>query len=249
MDLGNSKMLVSHSLRTPRAAGIAGVLFAVLLTTALIFLRLAARTRAGAETWLAHEELALVPHLIPFAGIAFLWLIGVVRDRIGQREDRFFASVFLGSGLLFVAMLFVASGVFAGVLADVASARTGAATDAWRLNHQTASALMHMYAFRMAAVFMISTATIGLRNGLLPRWLGVSGYAIAVILLLGINVTLWVELLFPGWILLLSLYILVENLRNKPALLNLEDAVSGSVPKSVTSEKASLGKDGQLKSS
>ena len=45
-------------------------------------------------------------YLVPFAGIAFLWFIGVVRDRIGEREDKFFATVFFGSGLLFVAMLF-----------------------------------------------------------------------------------------------------------------------------------------------
>ena len=53
-------------------------------------------------------------NLIPFAGIAFLWFIGVLRDRIGEREDRFFATVFLGSGLLFVAMLFVAAAIAAG---------------------------------------------------------------------------------------------------------------------------------------
>lgn len=33
------------------------------------------------------------------AGIAFLWFIGVIRDRSGAHEDRFFATVFLGSGL------------------------------------------------------------------------------------------------------------------------------------------------------
>jgi len=43
---------------------------------------------------------------LPFAGIAFLWFIGVLRDRLGELEDRFFATVFLGSGLLFLAMLF-----------------------------------------------------------------------------------------------------------------------------------------------
>ncbi len=208
-------MLVSRSLRTPRSAGIAGVVFAILLTTSLVLLRLASLPQSGGGTWFTQLELALVPHLIPFAGIAFLWLIGVVRDRIGQREDRFFATVSLGSGLLFVALLFVASGTFAGVFADVASG--GTATEAWELSRKVAAAILHMYAMRMAAVFMISTVTIGLRTNALPAWLGVSGYAIALILLIGIKVTLWVELLFPCWILLLSLYILIENLREKPA--------------------------------
>ena len=71
---------------------------------------------------------------------------------------------------------------------------------------------MRTYAMRMAAVFTISTATIGLRTGFMPRCLGLSGYAMALVLLLVIDVTPWVELLFPLWILLLSLDTLVENL-------------------------------------
>ena len=58
----------------------------------------------------------LALNLLPFAGIAFLWFIGVVRDRIGQGEDRFFATVFLGSGLLFIAMLFVTGAVAGGLV-------------------------------------------------------------------------------------------------------------------------------------
>ena len=56
---------------------------------------------------------------MPFSGIAFLWFIAVVRHLIGDREDRFFATVFLGSGLLFVAMLFIAAGVGGALLAAV----------------------------------------------------------------------------------------------------------------------------------
>src|SRR5262245_35138523 len=110
---------VARSLRTPRAAGIAGVLFAILLTTALVLIRLAAPSEGShfAE-WVAdparRRMVVVALNLVPFAAIAFLWFIGVVRDRIGEREDRFFATVFLGSGLLFVAMLFVASAVTAG---------------------------------------------------------------------------------------------------------------------------------------
>ena len=185
---------VTRSLRTPRAAAIAGVVFALLFTVVLVLVRLASRSEPGdARAWLTDANrtrlIALALHLVPFAGIAFLWFIGVVRDRIGEREDRFFATVFLGSGLLFVAMLFVASGVTAGLLADAAAARTGVPTDAWRLGRSIAAVVMNTYAMRMAAVFMISTATIGLGTGFIPRWLGFSGYAIAVILLLGIDVT------------------------------------------------------------
>jgi hypothetical protein len=70
---------------------------------------------------------------------------------------------------------------------------------------------------RMAAVFTIATATIGLRTGFMPRWIGFSGYAIAVVLLLAIGITPWVKLLFPLWILLLSLDTLVESLGRRRA--------------------------------
>ena len=62
-------------------------------------------------------RLRLAALLMPFAGISFLWFIGVVRDGLGRYEDRFFASVFLGSGLLFLAMLFASSAVGAGLVA------------------------------------------------------------------------------------------------------------------------------------
>ncbi len=217
-------MTVSRSLRTPRSAGIAGVVFAVLLSTGLVLLRLAARSGAGPTD----VKVVIVPQLFAFAGIAFLWFIGVVRNRIGEREDQFFASVFLGSGLVFVATLFVASGVFAGVLEYTASIRSIAATEALALNQGIAALVLHMYAMRMAAVFTMSTATIGLRTGLLPRWLAFSGYAISLILLLGIRVTLWIELLFPVWVLLLSVYILIETLSSKTALRALEHTTLGT---------------------
>jgi hypothetical protein len=208
-----------RALRTPRAAGIAGVLFALLLTTALVLVRLAVPVDlADSGQWLAdpgrRRQIILALNLVPFSGIAFLWFIGVVRDRIGEREDRFFATVFLGSGLLFVAMLFVASAVTAGFLADAAP---GGAADGSGFNRRIASVIVRTYAMRMAAVFMISTATIGLRTGFLPRWLGYSGYAVALVLLLVIDVTPWVELLFPFWIFLVSVDTLVENLGGRPA--------------------------------
>jgi hypothetical protein len=138
-----------------------------------------------------------------------------VRDRIGEREDRFFATVFLGSGLLFIAMLFVASAVTAGFLAD-AAARPGPPQDISGLGPRIGSLVLHIYAMRMAAVFTISTATIGLRTGFLPRWLAFSGYATALVLLLAVSVTPWVELLFPLWILLVSVDTLAANLRLDP---------------------------------
>jgi hypothetical protein len=60
------------------------------------------------------------------------------------------------------------------------------------------------------------TATIKLRTQVVPRWIGMLGFAVAVILLVGVGLTVWVELLFPAWILLLSVDILRTGLRQSP---------------------------------
>ncbi len=66
------------------------------------------------------NSVGLALNLIPFTGIAFLWFMAVLRNRIGSLEDRFFATVFLGSGLLFVAMLFVCAAVAGAMLESFA---------------------------------------------------------------------------------------------------------------------------------
>ena len=191
-------------LRTPRAAAVAGIVFTLLLTTTLVLLRLAPAAHSSEPgVWLAdpgqRRMAVLALNLVRFTGIAFLWFIGVVRDRFGNLEDRFFATVSLGSGLLFIAMLFVAAAVVAGgVLEGGADAPSG-------FGRRIGAVVLHVYAMRMAAVFTISTATMGLRTGIMPRWLGVTGYAVAAVLLLAVDVTRWVELLFPLWILVLSI--------------------------------------------
>lgn len=206
--------LTSQRLRTPRAAAVAGILFAVLLATALVLVRVAA-SGSDADAWLTdptrRRQVVLALNLVPFSGIAFLWFIGVVRDRMGEREDRFFATVFLGSGLLFIAMLFVAAAATASFLVEMAL-RPGPG-DASGFSRRIGTLVLHTYAMRMAAVFTISTATIGLKTGFLPRWLGFAGYAVALTLLLVIDITPWVELLFPLWIFLVSVDTLVVRLR------------------------------------
>jgi hypothetical protein len=198
-------------LKTPRAAAVAGIIFAVLLITALTLLRLSAPPNpAVAGIWLTdpghRAAVAIGLNLVPFAGIAFLWFVGVLRDRIGEREDRFFATVFLGSGLLFVAMMFAAAAVSGGLIADMSSGRSDTST--LSLAHNITMSLLNVYAMRMAAVFTFTTVTIARRTEIVSRWLTLAGFACAVALLIGIGVSPWTELVFPAWILALSLDVL-----------------------------------------
>jgi hypothetical protein len=214
---GSGSLATRSALKTPRAAAFAGIVFSVLLIAALVLLRLSVPASASvAGGWLTDSgkrtAVAIGLNLIPFAGIAFLWFVGVIRDRIGAHEDRFFATVFLGSGLLFVGMLFVAAAVAGGLIAGIASSGSpGAGTLA--LGRNVTSILLNVYTMRMAAVFTLTTVTIARRTEIVSRWLTAAGVVTAVVLLVGVGISPWVELLFPAWILAVSIEILTVGPR------------------------------------
>jgi hypothetical protein len=215
-DVVQGPLQAGSPLRTPRAAAVAGIIFAVFLIAALVLLRLSVPTDPRvAGSWLTDPgrrtavEVGL--SLIPFAGIAFLWFIGVLRDRIGHREDRLFATVFLGSGLLFVAMLFVAAAVAGGLFAAASRSSGPPAPDVLALGRDITGLLLNVYSMRMAAVFTLTTVTIARRTEIVSRWLTVAGVVAALVLLVAVSFSDWVELLFPAWILALSIDILVAG--------------------------------------
>jgi hypothetical protein len=213
---GSRVSLTRARLRTPRAAAIAGILFSGLLICALWLVRLSVpadplETGAWLETSTRRVTIAL--NLVPFAGIAFMWFIGVLRDRLGRLEDQFFATVFLGSGLLFLGMMFVAAAATGGLILAYA-AQPKAFLDAGTFAFARAFTfdMMHIYAFKMAGVFMIVTSTLAVRTHLTAGWIALLGYACAALLLLGSGYSDWVLLAFPCWVLLISSYILIDNL-------------------------------------
>lgn len=215
------QMITRADLRTPRAAAVAGVVFSVLLVTALWLLRSSIPADPlEAGTWIATDrgEVALALNLIPFAGIAFLWFIGVLRDRSGALEDRFFATVFLGSALLFLAMLFAGAAII-GAIVLVASIEPNALINSTSFHFARATAynIMNVYAIKMAGVFMISTSTVALYTAFAPRWIAVLGYILASILLLGSYYIGWSIIMLPAWVFLISIHILIDNFRTTRA--------------------------------
>jgi hypothetical protein len=115
--------------------------------------------------------------------------------------------------LLFLAMMFVAAGVGAGL------ERSGATghDDVAAFGQMVLLAVAKTYALRMAAVFMISLATIWLKTGLMPRWLTYTTYAVAVGILLASDISMWLTLAFPAWVLIVSLLFL-----NRAGVIDLE---------------------------
>ena len=210
--------LTNQKLKTPRAAALAGILFAALFGTSIALIRLSIPvdpTEAG--DWLKDKAgvVALALSLLPFAGVAFLWFMGVVRDRMGHLEDQFFSTIFFGSGLLFLAMTFVSAALVGGILATYAVEHERLMdSGVYRLVRTVIFRIIIIYAIRMAGVFMISLGTIWVRTGLMPRWLAFLTYALASVLLLSIGSVPFVMLIFPAWVCMVSVYILVTNLRS-----------------------------------
>jgi len=204
-------------LRTPRAAAIAGIIFSVLLITSLVLMRLSVpEDPRDTGRWLGGDrnQVVLALNLVPFSGIAFLWFIGVLRDRLGVQEDRFFSTVFLGSGLLFLAMVFASSAMIGGIMLVFSTTPTQPTfLDTYILGRAFAHQIMNIYAIKMAGVFMISTCTVAVRTGILPRWMAWLGFGLALLLLVSIGLLDWIAVVFPLWVLLISVYILLQNYR------------------------------------
>jgi hypothetical protein len=209
--------VIEHRLRTPRSAAVAGILFALLLGMSNVLLRISVPSNpATDDVWLESRRrtVTFALALVPFAGIAFLWFIGVVRDRIGDLEDRFFSSVFFGSGLLFLAMTFVATAMAGGMVATYA-AQPEQMIDSglYLFGRDTMYRIANVYAIRMASVFMISLGTIWVRTNTMPRVLVVVTYGMALVMMISISFSPWVAIAFPAWVLVISVYILFSNMR------------------------------------
>jgi len=198
----------------------AGVIFALLFAAVIVLIRL--RMPEGAQnsaSWVStnHGGIVTAAVLMPFAGISFLWFIGVVRDGFGRYEDRFFASVFLGSGLLFLAMMFVATATAAALVAmNSGVVDASAHLEVVSFGKMVVLSTTKTYALRMAAVFMMSAATVWLRTGLMPKWLDLLTYLVALAVLVASDLSMWVTMAFPAWVLVVSGLFLVRYNATNP---------------------------------
>lgn len=216
--MAQGKPLTGVGLRTPKAAAIAGIVFSFLLIIIFGLLRRAVPAdplEPGAWLGASSGTITFALNLVPFAGIAFLWFLGALRDRLGHLEDQFFATVFFGSGLLFLAMLFVAAAILGALILAFAMHPNDLANSAAFLLARAATySIMNVYAIKMAAVFMISTSTVVIYTAIAPRWIAVLGLIMALALLLGSYFVSWSFIVLPLWVLLISVSILIDNFRH-----------------------------------
>ena len=207
-------------LKSPSAGAIAGIVFAVLTMMQLILLRQVkignpvAVTPDMLEEWARIVSLALGS--ISFAGIAFLWFTGVIRDWLGDQEDRFFATIFFGSGIVFVVLMFIYSAAIGSVFATYALA------DALELDQDVlvygftfVGQILNNYILRVAGVYMSSIGSLlnKIKHG--PRWLTIVTYVLAFGFIIFAGRISESRFLFPLWVLVVSIYILILNFRNQ----------------------------------
>ena len=118
--------------------------------------------------------------------------MGVLRDRLGEREDRFFATVFFGSGILFLAMLFTASAIVGAILIAFSAEPQELVNSAtFHFVRAAVYTILNAYMIKMAAVFMMTASTLTIYIGFPPRWLALLGYFLSLLLLFGSYYIRW----------------------------------------------------------
>jgi hypothetical protein len=211
---------IRQEIRSPRSAAVAGIVFSVLMFAVMIVTRELTSERASQitgnllEIWTGAARFAIT--MIPFIGIALLWFTGVVREHLGEQEDRFFSTIFFGSSIILVVMLFIWGATMGASFSiiDSAASRT-VNNDIFVFGLAFMNQIIGNYALRIAGVYMLSIGTIWTKSRAMPRWLTVLTYIVAAGFLLFANSVREARLIFPGWVFVVSVYILVLNYRLK----------------------------------
>lgn len=221
MSPGGAGLLAQAPVRTPRSAAVAGIVFSLLITASMILMTsisgVSPADISGDFIETTADSITWGIRLIPFAGIAFLWFTGVIRDGLGDREDRFFATIFLGSGILFLAMLFVETAVIGALFGTYAlTADLLADTNIYIFGAILARQLLSNFTLRMAGVYMLSIATLWTRGRVMPRWANLLTFILAMGFIFFAGANREARFLFPGWVFVMSSYILISNRRLGP---------------------------------
>ncbi len=149
--------------------------------------------------------------VLVFSTIAFLWFVGVVRGRIGDREPKLFGTVFLGASILLAALVFLGATLLAAPAVQVVVADKAPDPGAASLLRAAAAAVLTVFLPRVATLVMFSTASLGRATGALPRWLVVVTFVIGAYELVNVTLATPTVFLVPAWIALVSVVLLVRH--------------------------------------
>ena len=148
-------------------------------------------------------------NLVVFAMIGFIWFVAVIRHRIGDREPRFFATIFFGGGILYAALTLVGAAVLAAplVLIEVGGQDPDPAVAATMRSF--AVTILAGATPRVQALVVFSTATLGRLTETLPRWLVLLSYVFGLALFVTVTFFTPGIYMFPTWVAVVSVAILI----------------------------------------
>ncbi|MCH7790115.1 MAG: hypothetical protein IH940_11845 [Acidobacteria bacterium] len=212
--------LVKRRLQLESAA-FAGILYALLAVASLILIEAVPSSSSTSQEWAEwigdaknRRMLLLYLNLVSVASVMFLWFVAVIRRRVGDREDRFFATVFLGAALVHIGLWLVASSMLAApAVLHALDGGTHLDWEAYRLAQGTAASMFLVAGPRLQAVFVASTATVFLRTGVVPNWLAYLGYFVAFGLFVVPFVSTPVGFGLPIFVMIASVTILLSRAR------------------------------------
>ena len=217
-DTADARRPAARAARSIEAAAIAGLAHSLLSLIATRLL-LDAPDPADGDAALAeylsdggNQRRALMAvNLLAISSIAFLWFVAVIRRRVGDRENRFFGTVFFGSSLLLTGSWLVAGVLFATPALATQSYDVAPDAGTVAVLQSAGLTMASVVATRLEAVFMISTTTVGRLSEAFPRWLVLIGYVVGLTLLLVPVPNLFLTYLFPIWVVVVSATLLVRR--------------------------------------
>ena len=199
------------------SAAIAGIVYALTAGASLLIINGVPKGLDESEwnAWTSDsanlQSLYIALILATLSAVAFLWFVAVIRRRIGEREDKFFATVFFGSAVVYVSLWLVAASVVGSPA--VLDSLTGASLswDSYLLIEAVVGSLLVYAIPRVQAVFVASTSVMYLRTGVLPKWLGYLGILLAVAMFILPIIWAPIGLGMPAFVLVSSIVVLLTR--------------------------------------
>jgi hypothetical protein len=225
-----------------RASALSGIVFAGLFVVALVLVRqapgVAASDRVYTEFYTVGSGNVLVTvgmHIVPFAGIACLWHIGSTRTLIESLPGPATGLphwLQLASGVVFVCMLFAGTAAVGAVaLLTVFSSTPPPSPEVARTFTGAGYGMVFVFGVRAAGMYMITTTTLARQRTLLPLPVAVMSYVAATFLLVTTTFHPVTLLVFPGWVLVLSVVLLLRTGRPR-ASVPVADPLRASMTRS-----------------
>jgi hypothetical protein len=150
-------------------------------------------------------------YLLPIAAILFLWFVVALRGWIRvtrQRRNMIISDLQLVSAVAFVSLFLVGAAAAATSVVVAESESTSLSNESLVAIASFGFTLMQIMGVRLAAVFVIASASLGVTTGVMPRWFSLLSYLFGLVLMLTPVAHAALILAFPVWVIALSVILL-----------------------------------------